>query len=137
MPVGLVRIPRAAALASVVLAAACGDSFSPTIDTVAGTYTATTFTTTVNGTTTDQLARDASLVLTLTAGGSTSGQLVMSDFIESMAGTWLLTGDKVTIDQSADTFVRDMTFTATADELRGDATFGGTRVQVTLRRGGV
>ena len=144
MAVGTVRIPRAAALASVVMAAACGDSFSPTMDTVAGTYTATTLTTTDNGSTTDQLAAGSSLTLSLTTGGAASGQLVVAgagdggaDRVESMAGTWLLTGDKVTLDQSADTFVRDMTFTATADELRGDATFGGTRVQVTLRRGGV
>ena len=33
--------------------------------------------------------------------------------------------------------IRDMTFTAKADELRGDATFSGARIQVTLRRGGV
>jgi hypothetical protein len=144
MPVGIVRIARTAALAAVVMAAACGDSFSPTLETVAGTYTATTFTTTANGTTTDQLAAGGSLVLTLAAGGTTSGQLVVpavgdagADFIADMAGTWVLTGDKVTFTQGADTFVRDMTFTATENELRGDETFGGTRVQVTLRRGGV
>lgn len=136
MAAGIVRIARLATLPCLIAAAACGDSFSPTMATVAGSYTATTFTRTSGGTVTDELARGGSLVLTLAAGGTTSGQLVMSDFIENMEGTWLLTGDKVTFPQNAEPFMRDMTFTATADELRGDATFGGERVQVTLRRDG-
>ena len=142
MPFGIVRIPRAAPLASLVLAAACGDSFSPTMDTVPGAYTATTFTTTANGATTDQLAAGGRFFMLLAADGTTMGQVVVAgagaggaELVEDMAGTWLLTGDKVTLDQSADTFVRDMTFTVTANELRGDATFGGTRIQVTMQRG--
>ena len=142
MAVGIVRIPRAAALACVALATACGDSFSPTVDTVPGAYTATTFTTTANGATTDQLAAGGRFFMLLAADGTTMGQLVVAgagaggaELVEDMAGTWLLTGDKITLDQSADTFVRDMTFTVTENELRGDATFGGTRIQVRMLRG--
>ena len=136
MAVGIVRIPRAAAIACVMVATACGDGFSPSMETVAGQYTATTLTVTSGGITTDELARGGSLSLSLAANGTTSGQLVMSDFIESMAGTWLLTGDKVTLPQNIDPLMRDMTFTVTADELRADGMSGGAQVRITLRRTG-
>ena len=137
------RFPLAVLAVLAVLALpGCGDSFSPTRDTVAGTYTATRFVTSSTGTVTDQLAGGATLTITLTAGGITTGRLMLpasdvngAGLDVSMAGTWSLTGDRVVFTQDADTFVRDMTFTATEDDLAADETFGGTRVEITLHRG--
>lgn len=135
------RLPFPALAALAVLG--CGDSFSPTLDSVAGTYAATRLVTTSTGTATDQLAGGATLTITLAEGGTTTGQLMLpasdvngAGLTASMAGTWSLTGDQVVLTQGADTFVRDLTFTATEDELKADDTFGGTRVEITLRRAG-
>lgn len=118
---------------------ACGESFSPSIDTVTGTYTATTLASTTGGVRTDLLAGGATLSITLASNGTTIGQLFVpnagengEDLTASLAGTWSLSGDRVTFTESADTFIRDMTFTATEDQLEGDETFSDTRIEVTL-----
>ena len=120
---------------------ACSESFSPSTDTVAGTYIATSLVTTIGGVRTNQIAADATLTITLAADGTTAGLLFApnvgengEDVTASLTGTWSLAGDKVTFTESADTFVRDMTFTATKDRLEGDETFGDTRIEVTLER---
>ncbi|HJP56550.1 MAG TPA: hypothetical protein VJ847_05915 [Gemmatimonadales bacterium] len=119
----------------------CGDSFSPTRDSVAGSYTLTRLVTTSTGRATDQLGDGATMTITLAPGGTTTGRLVLpagdvngAGLDASMEGTWSLTGDRVVFTQGADTFIRDLTFTVTADELTADDTFGGTRVEITLTR---
>ena len=119
---------------------ACGDdAFTPSVMDTAGSYSATTFTTTNGGSTTDQLAAGASLVLTLADNGTATGRLFVpggaqggGDLDADMAGTWTLTGRIVNFDQTADTFVRDMPFTVESNRLRGEATFSGTTIRVTL-----
>lgn len=130
-----------AAAALLLVAGACSESFSPSTDTIAGTYIATTLASTTGGVRTDQLAAGATLTITLEANGTTAGLLFVPDGGEngedvtaSLAGTWGVSGDEVTFTQSADTFVRDMTFTATKDRLAGDETLSDTRIEVTLSR---
>jgi hypothetical protein len=141
VPVSVSRLPRFIVLAGLTLAAACGDSFSPTMQNVAGIYTVTSLKMTTSGATTDELAIGATLKLELRDYGSVFGTLFVpgggdggGDLWASMAGTWNLGGDQVVFTQSADTFVGDMLFRATEDQLRGDGVFRGTRVQVTLQR---
>ena len=84
---------------------ACGDDdgFTPTEDTVAGTYTATTFIVTNTTPPTDLLALGMTLTLTLTTDGTTTGRLFMPgggdngvDLDEDLTGTWTLSGNRRT-----------------------------------------
>jgi hypothetical protein len=128
--------------AATTVCLACGDDpFVPSLNNVAGTYTATTFTTTSAGVTTDQLAAGSSFTITLELDGTTAGRLFVSggdegggDLDADMAGTWTLPGSTVEFAQTADTFVRDTPFTALRNRLRGEATFSGTTIRVTLTK---
>ncbi|SRR6266480_4431569 len=132
-------LPAAAAIVTVL---ACGKNpFTPTVANVAGSYSTTSFTSANGETTTDHLAQGASLTLTLTPAGTTTGRLFVpggaeggGDLDADMAGTWTLTGSTVDFAQAADTFVRDMPFTAEPNRLRGSATFSGTTIRVVLER---
>jgi hypothetical protein len=82
-----------------------------------GTYTATLFRITPDGgTITDVLAAGGSLHITFDRTGATSGTLIIPAGITgaavnaSMAGTATITGLTVTFSQSADTFVRQATW---------------------------
>ena len=73
------------------------------------------------------------------SNGTTTGTLVVPAPLnngvainESMAGTFTRNGDTVTFDQSADTFVRDMTFTVVGNVMTGSLSSGGETVAVTL-----
>jgi hypothetical protein len=137
-----------ACLSAVAALAACGDDeilvSSPSMQSVAGAYTATTFSITAGGTTggstSDVLTQGGSLQMSLAAGGSTTGRLVIPTAVAgaavdaSMAGSWTLRGDTVRFTQAADTFVRDTPFLVRGNTLVGDRTFGTTRIQVTLRK---
>ena len=120
----------------------CGaDGFSPTVELVAGTYQATTFTFNGGSGTTDLLATGASVTITLASDGTTSGRMVVpgvgaggGDLDADLAGTWALTGVTVTFDQAADTFMRDVPFTAEPSRLRGEGTFGEEVVVLVLTK---
>lgn len=120
----------------IVTALACGDDpVAPSVDAVAGTYTATRLRTTEGGTTTDQLAAGASITLTLNANGTTSGQFTVPGELDAnLTGTWTLNGSTVELNHSADTFLRDTSFEARNNTLVGDETFGSTRVEVILAK---
>jgi hypothetical protein len=122
-------------------ALACSDSTAPTLDDVAGSYTAEQFTTEEGGVVTDQLAGGASLNLVLASDGSTTGRLFVpggdeggGDFDADLVGTWSLDGATVTLDHEADTFLRDMPFTFSSGRLSGEATFSGVTIVVVLRK---
>jgi hypothetical protein len=133
---------------SIVLPAlflACGgDSTSPAADIAVGNYTAFEFVSTGNSGQRNELIAGSTLVLNLNANGTTSGHLHFAAsggtpaLDADMAGTWTRTGMTVDINQSADTFVRDMPFTLTpyqgSWDLVGIAVFSGTEIRVTLRR---
>lgn len=114
---------------------------------VVGSYEATTFETTENGQTTDQLAEGAEFTITLNSEGTSAGNLFVpggaedgGDLDASLAGTWTFTANSNTVefDQNADTFVRDMTFTATRNggsvQLEGEESFGGPTITVVLEQ---
>jgi hypothetical protein len=134
---------RAAGLALVTALAACGDddSFSPTVETVAGSYAASTFTLSTSIGTINLLAGGATITVTLASDGSTTGRLFMpgadedgSDLDEDLSGTWTLTGDTVTFDQSADTFIPDVEFTATSNRLTGEDNVSGGTLRLVLTK---
>jgi hypothetical protein len=83
-----------------------------------GTYTATTFSVTPAGQAPiNVLGEGGSLVITIQAGGTTTGSLTVpgtitggAPFVASMAGTVTETSLTVTFEQTADSFVRDLTW---------------------------
>jgi hypothetical protein len=126
-----------------VLGACGGDGFSPTTETVAGSYTATTFTITSPVGTTDLLALGATVTITLAGDGTTTGHLFVpagaaggGDLDADIAGTWTLAGSTVTFSQTADTFIRDAAFAAGANRLTGEDTFSGVTVRLVLSKAG-
>jgi hypothetical protein len=132
-----------AGLALLALAGACGDTTGPdpTPGEVAGSYVATEFVVTTGGSSTDQLAAGSELNVTLLANGMTTGLLFVpggaedgGHYVADLAGSWTLAGRTVTIETSADTFLRDMAFRYENRRLRADQTFGGTRVEIVLER---
>jgi hypothetical protein len=132
------KLLKPARLIAIALIIGCSDSTDPSTTSVAGAYTATTFTSTqtTTNTTTNHLSEGASLVIVLASAGTTTGALVIpTDGVdESMAGTWSLSGSTVSFLQAADTFMNDMDFVVQGNTLVGDQTFAGTRIQVTLTR---
>jgi len=129
------------ALAALVLLLGCGgsDSFTPTEETVAGTYEASAFTATSFNGTTDLLLAGATVDATLAPDGTTSGRLFVpggdedgSDLEEDLTGTWTLTGQTVTFNQTADTFIRDAEFIAGRNTLTGEGTFSGVSIFLQL-----
>jgi hypothetical protein len=122
---------------------ACGGSDSTSANgTVAGSYTATQFITTGSSGQTNQLLAGSTLAINLAGNGTTTGHLHLAAsggnpaFDADMAGTWAQTGSTVNFSQSADTFVRNIPFTAVANgskwALEGTGSFSGTAVQITL-----
>jgi hypothetical protein len=130
-------------LAPVALVAllACGgsESFTPTEETVAGTYSAGAFTITTGVGTTDLLAIGATVDATLAPDGTTTGRLFVpggdedgGDLDEDLTGTWTLTGQTVTFNQTADTFIRDAEFAAGRNTLTGEGTVDGVSIFLQL-----
>lgn len=135
-----------AGLFAVAALTACGsDTTSPAFD-VAGSYTASSFTTTGASGITNQLLAGSTVAIALSTDGTTSGHMhvvasASNPAIDAdLAGTWTLDGMTVHISAPAiDTFLNDMPFTLTANsagswDLVGDQGFAGTRIQLTLRR---
>jgi len=133
LPVTLLAGGRFArfAPAALVLLLGCGgsDSFTPTGETVAGTYEASVFTVTTFNGTTDLLLAGATVDATLAPDGTTSGRLFVpggeedgSDLDEDLTGTWTLTGQTVMFNQTADTFIGEAEFTAGRNTLTAEGT---------------
>jgi hypothetical protein len=135
-------IKRAPIFFGVIALVACGGGSTAPGTTLAGTYLATQFVTTGSSGQTNQLLAGSSLLLHLGANGSVSGQLHIAatngnPVVDAdMAGTWAQSGNTITFAQTADTFVRNMTFAIVANgnlwELVGDGGPVGTRIQITL-----
>lgn len=123
------------------LFSACDDPL--TVNEISGSYEASTFTLTQDGSTDDLLAQGGSITLTLNADGTTSGRLFVpdgnedgSDFDADLAGTWTLNGSRVSFDHPADTFIRDLSFAVDGSRLTGEGTFDSATLRVVLERGG-
>lgn len=140
-------VTKIAAVFAAVALTGCGgsDTTSPQPGVSAGTYAASSWTTT-NGTgQTNQILAGSTINIVFGASGITAGHLHLAAsggnpaFDADMAGTWTQQGMTIEIDQPADTFVRDMPFTLTANgnsswDLVGDKTFNGTQIKLTLSR---
>lgn len=102
----------------------CGESTSP--EDLPGTYSAVEFSARDNGADMDLLAGGATLTISLSANGTTSGTLYVpgggeigEDLNASMTGTWMYDENTgiVVFDQNADTFVRDAMWSLEGDRL--------------------
>lgn len=120
---------------------ACDDAFEPTVQNVSGLYEAMTFTATDASGRTDLLVGSNEFTLTLDTNRTVTGHLFLAgvgeggaDIDADMAGTWHLTGRIVTFDQAADTFVRDVEFTADEGVLRAQFVDAGRSVSLRLVR---
>ena len=131
-------------LAAVALAGCGGDDngFSPSVANVAGTYNASQFTATASGPPVNLLALGATVHVVLNPDGTTTGHLFVPDVVgqgevdADLTGTWTLSGSTVTFSQSADTFIRDVEFTAAQNSLEADGTFEGTTLHLALAKTG-
>lgn len=128
-----------AGLAALLATGGCTEATVP--GGLAGQYTATTFTVTQGGSTTNVLQAGGSLTMRLTSTGGTSGRLVVPASVSggsaldaSMDGSYTFSNGLVTFQQSADTFVRDMVFTAAGNTLSATQTFSGTTINIVLAR---
>ena len=120
----------------------CSDSTTePT--SIAGSYTASTFTLTPTGSTSrDVLAAGGSLTINIASSNAITGTLNVpasvtggSAFVADMAGTATVTGSTVRFTQSADTFVRDLNWTIQGNTLRvTNQTAGSASFTITLTR---
>lgn len=139
------RWPRLGWPLLVGLLASCSTSPKPaepgTPNPILGTYHASTLTVVVPGQTIDVLATGGSLSITLAANGTTGGRLLAPGggtngqaLDASMDGTWNQTGNTVRFSQSADTFVRDATWTVDAQTLRTTLVSGTTTVTAVLTK---
>jgi hypothetical protein len=133
-------IPTVLALVAVV---ACdSDPFVPSVENMAGDYTATALMTSNTSGRVDWIGAGATFTIALSASGATAGRLFVpgggpggADLDEDMAGTWLLVGGTVRFGQTADTFVRNLDFVPTRDRLSADQTFAdGTRFWIVLTK---
>lgn len=129
------RLAWLALAAAVPLLASCKD------DSLAGDYTATTFTVTPEGgATQDVIAAGGHITLTIANDFSTGGSLSIPETVEggpvsvSLLGNVAQQGDQITLNTVADTFLRDITFTFSGGTLSGTGTFSGATVVVTLSK---
>lgn len=130
---------RGAVAAAVLAACACGGDGTGPPASAAGSYEAIQLVTTENAVVTDWIAEGAEVTLDLLEGGATTGRFFApgagetgGDIDVDLAGTWSQSGNRVTFDQAADTFIRDMVFVHDDGVLAGDAVFAGVRVQATF-----
>jgi hypothetical protein len=138
------RISRAATLWLALALTACGDDdggFSPTVETVAGSYTASVFTLDSGLGPLDLLGLGATVTATLNADGTTTGRLFVpqageqgEDLDEDLTGTWTLTGRTVTFSQTGSSLITGVDFVAGPNTLTGEGTFEDGVVLLVLTR---
>ena len=127
----MTRLRFLAAFALLLTLAACDSSDD---DSVAGSYTASSFTN--DGT--DVLAAGGTLQMTLTDDGRVAGRLTVPESLAegeetdfSLDGTYMQTGSTIRFAQTEDTFVPLVTWTYGGGELRGS--YRSTSVVLTKR----
>jgi|SRR5882762_10252163 len=115
--------------------------FEPTTENVAGDYRLQALVTISGGVWTDWRAAGAKFTIALAQNGTTSGHLFIpgsddggGDFSVDLVGTWALSGETVTFAQTADSFVREMTFDVGENRLSGELTSGHGRVIAVLKK---
>jgi hypothetical protein len=137
-------IRRGVVLCLALALGACGDDdddgFSPTVDDVAGSYTASAFTLTSGNGDFDLLALGATVTATLDADGTTSGRLQVPGGVgapavdEDLAGTWTLSGTTVTFSPSASSLLSDVDFAVGPNTLTGEGIYQGATLLLVLTK---
>jgi hypothetical protein len=137
-------IRRGVVLCLALTLTACGDDdddgFSPTVDDVAGSYTASAFTLTSGSGDLDLLALGATVIATLDADGTTSGRLQVPGVggapavDEDLAGTWSLSGTTVTFSPSASSLLSDVDFAVGPNTLTGEGIYQGATLLLVLTK---
>lgn len=123
----------------------CGDNpVGPTVQSVSGDYTATTFTITPAGANPiNALQEGFSLDISLLADGKTTGRVFIPAFLdedgraheEPLRGTWRLQGSTVEFDfPNADIYVEDVPFTVDGGRLTNDYVLGGNAARLVLTK---
>jgi hypothetical protein len=124
--------------------AACGDDddgFNPTVDDVAGSYTASAFTLNSGNGELDLLAIGSSVTTTLNADGTTGGHLQVPGGVggqpaidEDLAGTWSLSGTTVTFSPTASSLLTDVDFAVGPNTLTGEGIYMGSVLLLVLTK---
>lgn len=137
-------IRRGAALCLALALAACGDDdlhpVGPTVDEVAGSYSASVFTLNSGEGEFDLLALGATVTATLDPDGTTSGRLFVpgvgegGNVDEDLAGTWTLEGTTVTFSPTASTLISDVDFAVGPNTLTGEGIYQGAVLLLVLTR---
>jgi hypothetical protein len=127
-----------------LLTLSCGGDdppFTPTLESVAGSYQASSLTGTQSGITVNLLSLGASVEIVLNENGTTTGRVFApglddggQDLDVDLAGTWSLQGETVTFNQAGDSFIRDVPFTVGRNRLQGEGTFKTVTVRLTLTK---
>ena len=127
-----------------LLTLSCGGDdppFSPTVETVAGSYQASSLTGTQSGITVNLLSLGASVEMVLNEDFTTTGRVFApgldeggQDLDVDLAGTWTLEGETVTFTQTGDTFIRGIPFTVGRNRLQGEGTFRTVTIRLTLTK---
>jgi len=137
-------IRRGTVLCMALALAACGgdddDGFDPTVDDVAGSYSASAFTLTSGNGDFDLLAIGASVTATLNADGTTTGRLQVpgvgggGTIDEDLAGAWSLSGTTVTFSPSASSLLTDVDFAVGPGTLTGEGVYQGAVLLLVLTK---
>lgn len=121
----------------------CGDGETAPSNSVAGSYVATVFHVTPTGQALiDVLANGGSLMITISSSNTTTGSLNLPSsvtggqpFIASMVGTVSVTNSSIGFHQSADSFVRDLSWERVGSTFRvTNQVAGGAAYTITLTR---
>ena len=137
----LIRRRVAVAVAALLVSAGCGKVADP--DPLIGTFLASTLTVTPAGqSVVDVLAQGGTLGVNVANNFVTAGTLILPAsvtggpvFTANMTGTAVRTGATVRFTQSADTFVRNLTFTLVENRLEAvSQVVAGTTYSVVLTR---
>lgn len=123
---------------------ACGDDdngFEPTVDDVAGSYSASVFTLTSGSGEFDLLAIGATVTATLNPDGTTTGRLQVPGGVgeqgaidEDLAGTWSLSGTTVTFTPTDSSLLTDVDFAAAPNTLTGEGVYQGAVLRLVLTK---
>ena len=137
-------IRRGVVLCMALALAACGGDddggFNPTVDDVAGVYSASAFTLTSGNGDFDLLAIGASVTATLNADGTTTGRLQVPGvggggaIDEDLAGTWSLSGTTVSFSPSASSLLTDVDFAVGPGTLTGEGVYQGAVLLLVLTK---